>query len=254
MHGSKNAEASNVIVTMKPSLFSLRGFGLAMAALLASLTTDAQTQLGASKTSTDWANCSTPIPISQLSAVAGKQYQGDGLSVSAAPDGARLRCAFQRLEGRVTPEGLWLSSNTPGVAVKLRVVAAAVGREVLECGSPLPLSLPADPFQSGRGLRQSTTLSHWGGLVASGTVSMADKLVRFTRPGVTEEYSVSMEGVRQDFVITERPAGVGDLHVGLALSGARAEPAAYGAKLTLEGSRRALAYIGCGWRMPRGRN
>ena len=41
------------------------------------------------------------------------------------------------------------------------------------------------------------------------TVAVEDKLVRFTRPGVTEEYSVSVDGLRQDFVIMERPAGEG---------------------------------------------
>ena len=79
-------------------------------------------------------------------------------------------------------------------------------------------------------------------LARTGKVSAEDKVVRFTRPGVTEEYSVSVDGVRQDFVIAERPAGTGDLRVELALSGARAEAAAYGAKVILEGSGRALAY------------
>ena len=78
-----------------------------------------------------------------------------------------------------------------------------------------------------------------------------DKLVRFTRPGLTEEYSVSVDGVRQDFVIESPPLNpqrstlnqsAGDLRVELALSGARAEATACGAKLTLEGSGRALAY------------
>ena len=62
--------------------------------------------------------------------------------------------------------------------------------------------------------------------------------MRFTRPGVTEEYSVSVDGVRQDFVITASPSGAGDLRVELALSGARAEATAYGAKMTLDGSGR----------------
>jgi len=47
-------------------------------------------------------------------------------------------------------------------------------------------------------------------LLRTGTVSVADKLVRFIRPGVVEEYSVSMDGVRQDFVVMEKPAGEGD--------------------------------------------
>jgi len=38
---------------------------------------------------------SEPIPVSELGAKAGAQYQGDGLSVAATPEGARLRCVFQ---------------------------------------------------------------------------------------------------------------------------------------------------------------
>ena len=53
---------------------------------------------------------------------------------------------------------------------------------------------------------------------------------------------MSVDGVRQDFVIPQRPAGVGDLQVELALTGARAEVEAYGARLVLDGSGRALAY------------
>ena len=79
-------------------------------------------------------------------------------------------------------------------------------------------------------------------LARTGKVSAEDKLVRFMRPGVTEEYSVSVDGVRQDFVIAAPPAGTGDLRVELALSGARAEAAAGGARLRLEGSERALTY------------
>ena len=79
-------------------------------------------------------------------------------------------------------------------------------------------------------------------LPPSGDVSVTDKLVTFSRPLVTEEYSVSVDGVRQDFVIAARPAGAGDLSLELALSGAKAEVASYGARLTLDGSGRALAY------------
>ena len=83
---------------------------------------------------------SEPIPMDQIGAVAGKQYHGDGLAVAATPEGARLRCVFQKLEGQATPEGLWLTSTTESSkGERFRVVTSAVGREVLECGSPLPL-------------------------------------------------------------------------------------------------------------------
>jgi hypothetical protein len=103
--------------------------------------------------------------------------------------------------------------------------------------SDVPFYRHAAPNGAIACLRQGAqTLAH------TGKVSVEDKLVRFTRPGVTEEYSVSVDGVRQDFVITERPVGTEDLRVELALSGARADAAAYGAKVILEGSGRALAY------------
>ena len=69
-----------------------------------------------------------------------------------------------------------------------------------------------------------------------------DKLVRFIRPGLVEEYSVSMDGVRQDFIITERSAGAGKLWVGLHVQGGQAEEAADGARLVLKGSGRKIAY------------
>jgi hypothetical protein len=51
-----------------------------------------------------------------------------------------------------------------------------------------------------------------------------------------------MDGVRQDFVVLERPAGAGLLSVRLAVSGAKVEPAAGGARLALENSGRKIAY------------
>ena len=75
-----------------------------------------------------------------------------------------------------------------------------------------------------------------------GTVQVSDQLVRYTRPGLTEEYSVSVDGVRQDFVVEQRPEGEGELRVELDVTGAKAEPLANGARLVLDGSGRKLAY------------
>jgi hypothetical protein len=69
------------------------------------------------------------IPWSEIGAKAGADYKGDGLSVSSAENGARLRCVFQRLEGEATREGLWLSSTASDqIQDRFRIVAAAVGR------------------------------------------------------------------------------------------------------------------------------
>ena len=157
---------------------------------------------------------SEPLPMSELGAKAAAQYQGDGLCVVPTPEGARLRCVFQKLEGQVTREGLWLASTVePQTGEKFRVVARAVGRAG---------ALTALPPQ--------------------GAVAVADKLARCVRAGLTEEYSVSVDGVRQDFVVAQRPAGDGALRVELDVSGAKAEAVVNGARLVLDGSGRKIAY------------
>ncbi len=64
----------------------------------------------------------------------------------------------------------------------------------------------------------------------------------FSRPGLLEEYRVSADGVRQDFVVLQRPEGTGELRVTLGVTGARVEQADYGIKLTLPGSGREIGY------------
>ena len=67
---------------------------------------------------------------------------------------------------------------------------------------------------------------------------MTDKLARCLRPGLAEEYSVSVDGVRQDFVLMQRPDGIGALRVELDVIGAKAEALGNGARLVLAGSGR----------------
>ena len=154
------------------------------------------------------------LPFAQAAAKAGTEYHGDGLSMTATPYGVRLRCIFQRLEGRVTPEGLALVSTVESRDSKpFRVVAHAVGR--------------------------SGSVS---ALPPRGDVAVAHELARCRRGSLTEEYSVSVEGVRQDFVVAQRPDGEGALRVELQVTGARTEALAYGARLVLAGSGRRIAY------------
>ena len=173
------------------------------------------------------------IPWSQIAATAGQQCSGDGLGVGASAGGARLRCGLQRLEGEATSEGLWLTSTVTGQASdRFQVVATAVGR----CG----LSV-----ERGASERLSVgAATHALRLSDAGTVTIEGQTVRFVRPGLTEEYSVSADGVRQDFVVLEKPAvaGEGRLCLLLAVTGARAERAGQGAQLVLEKSGRKIAY------------
>jgi hypothetical protein len=176
-------------------------------------------------------NTPAVIPWNQIGAKVGANYQGDGLAVTPDGEGARLHCVFQRLDGEATPEGLWLTStvtNTP--SDRFRVTAAAVGRVT-----------PCAPKAAGRTFNNQPPTTNIQ-LEEAGIISLSGQTVRFLRPGLVEEYSVSMDGVRQDFLVPERPAGTGELAVRLAVSGARVEPAAAGARLVLDNSGRKLAY------------
>src|SRR6266702_3842833 len=180
-----------------------------------------------------------PVPWSQIGAKAGADYQGDGLAVSPTAGGARLRCVFQRLEGEATREGLWLTSTVipPSGTVndRFRVVAADVRRLTST------RKLKAETVNEFQSLLTSVATRH-GGLTRTGAVSLEGQTARFTRPGLTEEYTVSMDGLRQDFIIEQRPVGTGPLRLELDVAGAQAEPLAGGAQLVLPNSGRKIAY------------
>lgn len=157
-------------------------------------------------------------PVEHLGAEAQRQYAGDGIGISATPGGALLRADFQKLEGHATADGLWMKSlETPGQVDRFRVKATAIGR----AGDASPAFL-AD---------QGAVRFQAGGDAAA-----------FFRPGLTEEYRTSMDGVRQDFLVAARPARAGELSLALDVAGARVESAPYGVKLTLMRSGREIAY------------
>ena len=165
------------------------------------------------------------IPWSEIGVRAEASYNGDGLSISATPDGAVLQNVFHMLEARLTDEGLSLTSTSEKLKVTpdgheetpLRVIAAALGRD----GGFLD------------------------GLAPTGTVVVEPRLSRFVRPLVTEEYSVSVNGIRHDFVIEERPTGTGRLQLEVEVEGARLEAGTEReVRLVLGASGRVLTYGG----------
>jgi hypothetical protein len=168
-----------------------------------------------------------PIPWSQIGATAGADYKGDGLSVAATQTGARLHCVFQRLDGEATLQGLQLIStatNKPGD--RFGVTAIKIERK------------QANTLFDSQGAEGDLELS------ADGVISLNNQIVRFTRPELTEEYSVSIDGLRQDFIVQQAPPGPqsGELVVQLSVTGAKVESAPYGATLVLENSGRKIAY------------
>ena len=155
---------------------------------------------------------SQPIPLAELGQRITAEAKSDTLGITPTKDGAELRCSIQKLAGRVTSEGLWMVSTEEAPGREFRIKAMAVGRQRMQLLDP------------------------------AGRVTASDKLVQLIRSGVIEEYSVSADGVRQDFVIAKRPEGTGELRLSLSLHGARAEAAEPGARLILDGTNREIAY------------
>ncbi len=172
-------------------------------------------------------NAPAAIPWNEIGAKASADYQGDGLAVTPSESGARLHCVFQRLDGAATSEGLWLTSTvTNMVSDRFRVTAMVVGRTTANATFDFPTP-------------ESSIL-----LAGAGEVSVCGQTVRLSRSGLTEEYSVSMDGVRQDFIVEPAPPSspAGELVVKLAVNGAEVEAAADGARLVLANSGRKIAY------------
>ncbi len=163
------------------------------------------------------------IPFSQLGAEADKQGAQASSSITPTATGAHLRALMQDLEAEATPEGLWLTSTADedaGKPHRFRVKAAAVARAA-------SFAIPHSSFA----------------IPATGPVRASAESALWLRPGLVEEYRVSTDGVRQDFIVLQRPAAAGEeMAVDLEVTGARAETAAYGVKLTVSATGRELAY------------
>jgi hypothetical protein len=126
--------------------------------------------------------------------------------------GFKLVAGFQKLEATATGDGLTVFSQAmPGAGLTLK--AGAYGRE----GKMVPLA-------------------------GTGKVERSGPVVRFLRPGLTEEYSVNTDGVRQDFIVAQRPDGTGPLTVQLDLRGATAAASGHGALLSMEQGGGQVAY------------
>ncbi|MEO8616481.1 MAG: hypothetical protein ABI600_15160 [Luteolibacter sp.] len=126
-----------------------------------------------------------------------------------------LKAASQKLNATASHDGLWIESTESGAGGVLRLKAASVGR--------------VNPDHS----------CHFE---VNGQLISNDDVVSFIRPGIVEEYRVGVDGVRQDFILADRPPGSGELILSLSLSGAEAGETAQGIKLTLDKDKRELIY------------
>ncbi|MFN8493559.1 MAG: PxKF domain-containing protein [Caldilineaceae bacterium] len=171
---------------------------------------------------TDAANPTHAFAFDQIGAEVDKQ-SGQTSTVIATASGATVRAPFQALVGALTSTGLWLRST-----------AAAKQAATSPTLTDLPFRVQASAIGRGQGTARR--------LAPTGTVTVANGLARWSRPGVVEEYSASTDGVRQDFLLRERPSGQGALRLELTVAGATLHSAADGVRLQLNATGRTLAY------------
>ncbi len=152
----------------------------------------------------------SPLLEDRLAEATKNHDAAQGLDVLPTQDGVLLQARLQKLSGHATQEGLWVGSTIGTCRERLRLRAIQIGPD-----QQLPLT-----GEVRSDLAQATWL----------------------RPGLVEEYRAGVHGIRQDFLVLERPAGGGGLEVTLELHGAQAQPCGQGAQMRLPGSGRILHY------------
>ena len=152
----------------------------------------------------------SPIPLAELGARADAQQPAPAPVLAAGQ--ATLAAPLQALRGEIGPAGLSVESTSVSEGGgRFRLMPTHLDK------GEAPLSLP------------------------SGTVRLRDQAVVLDRGPLTEVLSASGDGLRQDFVVAQAPAGDGALTLTLALEGATASADPAGVALTLPGGRR-LSY------------
>ncbi len=146
------------------------------------------------------------IPLAELG------QRADAQQAAPAPvldgDRAILTAPLQALRGEVGPEGLSVDSTSASEgAGRFRLTPVALSKG----GTPTP--------------------------VQSGVVRVQEQTAVLDRGLLREIFTASADGLRQDFVVAQPPAGDAPLTLTLALDGATASEAASGVALTLPGGR-----------------
>ncbi|MGA2508123.1 MAG: T9SS type A sorting domain-containing protein [Chitinispirillaceae bacterium] len=133
------------------------------------------------------------IPWNQLGAEAAKQCGGKGLAVTEMWNGYRLECRMQALQAEVTMNDAKIISTSKskgGGSFSIR--ASRLGRTT--------------------SMQELPVVADW--------ITMKDKVVKTGRSNIIEEYTTMGDGIRQDFVINNKPEGQGKVLLDIAIEGA----------------------------------
>ncbi len=157
----------------------------------------------------------TSFAFSELGQKASEKADSASLGIRAVDNGAEIVCELQALEASVTPSGISIksTSSTEGGGI-FSMKVAGLGR-------------------IGHRLSQ---------FPENASVSVSNNIAQVIRPDFVEEYTVSGDGIRQDFIVSKKPEGNASLSLAIGLSGATAELSASGLKIRLIETGREFAY------------
>ncbi len=154
------------------------------------------------------------FPFSELGQKATEKADSNSLGIKAVDNGAEITCKLQALEASVTPSGISFKSTS---ATKRGTFSMKV-----------------------TGLSRA---DHKISQVSSeGNVKVSKDCVQIIRSELIEEFTVSGDGIRQDFIVSKKPTGNGEFALVLGLAGATAELSGSGIKIRLTEAGREFAY------------
>ncbi|MEI6424987.1 MAG: hypothetical protein WCP55_22440, partial [Lentisphaerota bacterium] len=153
--------------------------------------------------------------FSELGQKATEKADSNSLGIKAIDNGAEIVCRLQALEASVTQSGISIrsTSETEGAGA-FNMKVAGLGRANHRL-SPAP---------------------------SEGNIKVSKDCVQIIRPELVEEYTVSGNGIRQDFIVLKRPEGRGELALAVGLTGATAKLCSSGINIRLTETGREFAY------------
>ncbi len=157
----------------------------------------------------------TSFAFSELGQKATEKADSNSLGIKAVDNVAKIICKLQALEASVTPSGISIkstSSTEGGGTFSMKVAGlGSIGHRLSQV-SP------------------------------EGKVKVSKDCVQIIYPELIEEYTVSGDGIRQDFIISKKPEGNGNLSLSIGLTGATAELSNSGLKIRLTETGREFSY------------
>ncbi len=160
-------------------------------------------------------NAGKSFQFSELGQKAAEKADSSSLGIKAVYNGAEIVCKLQAIEASVTRAGISIKSTSQSEgAGAFSMSVSGLGREE---GRSAPVMAGLD-------------------------VKVYDTCAQVIRPELVEEYTVSGDGIRQDFIVSKKPEGSGGLALAVSLGGATCELSDTGIKIRITESVREFAY------------